>query len=158
MYQQQHIADDRGVHTSVKQKWFFDSNKARCLRTITHSQPLSTQLDPRRIFVRFWEVSNTHELQIALQFHQYYGWAWACYSTLVLLRITSRLIKYSFTHQPGRKEGLYRKQRIELDIKERLQRTLAPLRRKQLRVSERKRGKFQACFLSVYSVISSVGH
>lgn len=31
MHPQQHIADDRGVHTSVKHGWFLNSNKVSCL-------------------------------------------------------------------------------------------------------------------------------
>lgn len=81
-----------GVHTSVKCEWFWSQMKLVPMDYNT-VQPWSTRPDPARVFVRFWEVSTTHEFDIALWLNQYYGRGWTCYSTLVLLRTTSRLNK-----------------------------------------------------------------
>lgn len=97
----QHIVSVRGVHSSVKPGWFLSSNKAQC-------QPMgcntSTQFDPWRIFVRLWDVSNTHELQIAFQNHQYYDWTRAFYSIPELLRLTHELNK-KWLYTPARQEA-----------------------------------------------------
>lgn len=132
-----------------------DWNKTYYLWSIAHITDLICPACSQKDLCQIWEVSNTHEYEIALQFHQYHAKTWTCYSTLVLLRITRKLNNiefYTLAWQVGP-----RKQRIEWNIRERVHWVLPPLRTKELKVSQRKIETFRvstSCFLSV--VVCSV--
>ena len=116
-------------------------------------QPWSTQPDPPRIFVRFWEVSTTHEFDIALRLNQYYGRVWTCYSTLLLLRTTSRLNKILLYISLAGKKDLESKDTNEIFEKDCMACLhFSEVNSVRVSVYSRKRGKFQhvtCCFQAV---------